>query len=304
VTTVGAPVQDPANKEWVQTISASFTQDAVAFVYYYITIEEDIGSGCDGSSQHSRISGGPNSGDFAATGAQNVPVPANKVIEIPNILVIKEIDRDGDGVFESTATAGEYEFCLDGTTCIATDANGEVLFLNVEPDGDHTITENQLIGPQIYLFEEGAGTNCTFTGDTATANIAAGSTPKEAECIFRNKKDPTAITLASFTVDANDGRAMILWETGTEIDNAGFNLYRAASPDGPWVQINSALILAEGDPVAGASYNFVDTPGRGTYYYRLEDVDFYGVSTLHDPFMAELGPVIRVPWFRPTMPSF
>ena len=40
--------------------------------------------------------------------------------------------------------------------------------------------------------------------------------------------DTTAINLASFTVEANNGRVMILWETGAEIDNAGFNLYRAA----------------------------------------------------------------------------
>jgi hypothetical protein len=115
---------------------------------------------------------------------------------------------------------------------------------------------------------------------------------------------PTAISLASFEVEANDGRVMVLWETGAEIDNAGFNIYRAPSPDGPWVKINSAFIAAEGDPVSGASYIFVDTPGRGNFYYRLEDVDFSGLSTLHDPVLAELGPTIIVPWFRPVMPEF
>lgn len=30
-------------------------------------------------------------------------------------------------------------------------------------------------------------------------------------------------------------------------------------------------------------YSYVDEPGIGTFYYKLEDVDYYGVSTLHGP---------------------
>jgi hypothetical protein len=117
-------------------------------------------------------------------------------------------------------------------------------------------------------------------------------------------EEPTAISLASFEVEANDGRVMVMWETGTEIDNAGFNLYRAASLEGPWYRVNPGLIAAEGDPVSGASYTFVDRPGRGAFYYRLEDMDYFGSSTLHEPVLAELGAPVRVPWFRPLLPEF
>jgi hypothetical protein len=115
---------------------------------------------------------------------------------------------------------------------------------------------------------------------------------------------PTAIDLANFAVEANDGRVMVTWETGTEIDNAGFNIYRAASQDGPWVKVNQALIAAEGDPVSGAVYSLVDTPGRGLFYYRLEDIDLSGKATLHYTVSAQLGPAVVAPWFRPTMPQF
>jgi hypothetical protein len=119
-----------------------------------------------------------------------------------------------------------------------------------------------------------------------------------------NKEHPTAISLVSFTAQAGAGSVTLAWETGAEISNAGFNLYRAASPNGPWTQINDALIAAQGDPVAGASYTFTDTPGYGTFYYQLEDVDYFGVSTLHGPVSVKLGSALRLPWFRPALPAF
>ncbi|MFQ5578801.1 MAG: hypothetical protein ACE5G8_17630, partial [Anaerolineae bacterium] len=72
--------------------------------------------------------------------------------------------------------------------------------------------------------------------------------------IEKEYEPTTAITLVSFTAAASGRDVTLTWQTGTEIDNAGFNLYRAASANGPWTKLNSALIAAQGDPVAGAGY--------------------------------------------------
>jgi hypothetical protein len=110
----------------------------------------------------------------------------------------------------------------------------------------------------------------------------------------------TAIDLVSFVAQAGVGEVNLAWQTGTETDNAGFNLYRSASADGPWTKVNGSFIAAEGDPVAGASYSFVDTPGSGTFYYQLEDVDIYGVSTLHGPVKATVFAMVLLrPVHRP-----
>jgi len=93
----------------------------------------------------------------------------------------------------------------------------------------------------------------------------------------------TAIKLISFTATPGRGTVTLAWETAVEIDTAGFNLYRATAEDGPYIRINDALVPAEGDAVSGTSYSFVDEPGYGLFYYTLEDVDDYGVSTLHGP---------------------
>jgi hypothetical protein len=113
----------------------------------------------------------------------------------------------------------------------------------------------------------------------------------------------TAVTLAAFTAQADATGVTLAWQTGTEIDNAGFNLYRATTTNGPWVKLNGALIGARGNAVSGASYSFMDAPGYGTFFYRLEDVDYGGVSTLHGPANATLAPPFRRPLHRPTLPG-
>lgn len=114
---------------------------------------------------------------------------------------------------------------------------------------------------------------------------------------------PTAVDLASFTAVPHSGAIDLSWETVSEADNLGFNLYRSASPGGPRIRLNEALIpsqLPPGSPL-GATYTFVDEtalPGI-TYYYWLEDLDIYGLKTEHGPVSAGL-PSLR--WFLPSRP--
>jgi hypothetical protein len=122
-------------------------------------------------------------------------------------------------------------------------------------------------------------------------------------CEFENEK-PTAVDLVSFSAEAGAGGVTLAWETATEVDNAGFNLYRALLEGGPYSKVNGALIAARGDPVSGASYSFTDASGYGTYYYKLEDVDYYGVSTLHGPVRVTVARPVRRPLYRPTPPPF
>jgi hypothetical protein len=64
-----------------------------------------------------------------------------------------------------------------------------------------------------------------------------------------------------------------------------------------------ALIAAEGDPVSGASYTFLDKGlSPGTYTYKLEDVDLTGATTLHGPVSSVVLPRLRRPTYRPTLP--
>ncbi|GAN32215.1 MAG: hypothetical protein DYG83_12235 [Candidatus Brocadia sp. AMX2] len=95
---------------------------------------------------------------------------------------------------------------------------------------------------------------------------------------------PTAITLAYFSAKAGkNGSVILTWETVTEVGNAGFNLYRAKTENGEYKKINDTFIPAQGNAVSGASYSYADMPGRGAFYYKLEDVDETGVNAMHGP---------------------
>ena len=107
------------------------------------------------------------------------------------------------------------------------------------------------------------------------------------------EEPPTAISLTSFKAKANgDGGVTIVWKTASEVDNAGFNIYRSKRSDGMYKKVNGNLIPAEGNGALGASYSYEDTSGKGIFY-KLEDVDYYGVSTMHGPVKVRVGEARR-----------
>lgn len=82
---------------------------------------------------------------------------------------------------------------------------------------------------------------------------------------------------------AQQPSVVVEWTTASEVDTAGYYLYRSENPGGPFVRMNQNLIPASNDPLAGGSYSYEDSgvqPGK-TYYYRLEDIELDGSKTTH-----------------------
>ena len=78
---------------------------------------------------------------------------------------------------------------------------------------------------------------------------------------------------------------IVEWTTESEVNTAGFNVYRSESAEGPYNKINHQLIPASPDPILGGHYVYTDTNvvAGQTYYYKLEDVELDGTTTLHGP---------------------
>jgi len=109
---------------------------------------------------------------------------------------------------------------------------------------------------------------------------------------------PTAVELAAFEATAQSNGVRLTWETASEIDNLGFNLYRADTQVGQLVKINANLIASQNlGSAVGAAYSFLDAsavPGA-TYYYWLEDIDASGVATKHGPAVAKTSAAKALP---------
>ena len=87
------------------------------------------------------------------------------------------------------------------------------------------------------------------------------------------------VTLSSFRAQLNkNGKIILSWITESEIDNAGFNILRSQSKQGPFVRGNSKLIQGAGTTGKRSSYTWTDTTAKPdvAYYYRIEDVSFSG----------------------------
>jgi hypothetical protein len=84
----------------------------------------------------------------------------------------------------------------------------------------------------------------------------------------------------------------VQWQTETEMETAGFNLFRGTSPDGPFdVKINESLIPPADDPLTGKDYTYVDrsTQPGVTYYYQLQEVERNGRVNTFGPISVRAG---------------
>ena len=111
---------------------------------------------------------------------------------------------------------------------------------------------------------------------------------------------PTAVDLVNFSAESSALTATLNWESLIEVDNLGFNIYRAESADGARIKVNQRLIRA-GNPqggLTGAVYSYQDTgaglpnglvPNR-VYFYWLEDIDIKGNVTKHGPVNVVINP--------------
>jgi hypothetical protein len=102
-----------------------------------------------------------------------------------------------------------------------------------------------------------------------------------------------AVTIKSFQAQGEASDILVTWESGSEINNVGYNVLRSDSENGTYSQINPDLIRGCIGCIGGQSYQYRDPPpGAGqtypapvvgqTYYYHLESVDTGGNKTTTD----------------------
>jgi hypothetical protein len=124
------------------------------------------------------------------------------IIQLAKLTVTKVVDS-------GSATPDQWCFTVTGsnsynsTQCVPS-GQSSVDFLGLNT-GAYNVTESNVAG---YAFVSGSGTNCTFSGSTATANVtAAAGGATNASCTFHNAIQQGSLTVIKHVVNDNGGTA-------------------------------------------------------------------------------------------------
>ncbi len=92
------------------------------------------------------------------------------------------------------------------------------------------------------------------------------------------RRTPLPVSLSYFRPAHENGEVVIRWTTESELDNAGFNIFRSESWNGEYKQINPQRIQGAGTTGERNTYKWIDTTAKPNvvYYYQIEDVSFAG----------------------------
>ena len=171
------------------------------------------------------------------------------------------LDWDGNGVFDTAEKA------YDGAA-----VNGNNDLTVAVPSGQASAAKYR-----VRLYDSaGAPAAAPDAIDTGSFGRATGGEVEDG-----TSPAPLGVTLASFTAESQAGQVLVAWETLSEVDTAGFNLYRSLSEGGERTLLAAVPAQGPGSP-AGASYSYQDTnvSSSQAYWYWLEHVSLSGATTL------------------------
>lgn len=185
---------------------------------------------------------------------------------------------DPDGLALIDAGSGVVQFLSYGGTFTAADgpAAGELLI-----DIGVKETRNTPVGYSLQLGGSG-DTYGEFTWQDPLDDTPGAVNTNQTF-------DPTVIELVAFSATGYGNNVAVRWETATEIETAGFHIWRTDGEESEFQRITTTLIPAEGGSTWGAAYVHIDEDviANAPYVYMLEDIEYSGKSTLHDPSAAD-----------------
>lgn len=97
------------------------------------------------------------------------------------------------------------------------------------------------------------------------------------------------VTLSSFNAQVQDDGVLLMWQTASEVDNLGFEIFRSLQKDDGYQLLssfrNNADLKGLLNSSAGKTYRYLDQTVQSgqTYYYKLADVSLSGARTFHGP---------------------
>ena len=96
---------------------------------------------------------------------------------------------------------------------------------------------------------------------------------------LKNYDEPLPVTLSHFRAEHTNAGVVLKWTTESELDNAGFFIYRSETKEDEFKIVNPTMIQGAGTTGERNEYTWTDTAAKPNtvYYYRIEDVSHAGV---------------------------
>ncbi|NOG44692.1 MAG: T9SS type A sorting domain-containing protein [Calditrichaeota bacterium] len=137
----------------------------------------------------------------------------------------------------------------------------------------------------------------TLTAGNHQLRLYANNTPTLYRVIIfgENEDMSLPVELSAFDVYAEGNKNVIQWQTQSELENMGFNLYRSIVETNvkqgrdQFIKINKEMIKGAGTTAYSSHYKYEDVSSGiiGSYWYKLESISFAGESELFDAKKVE-----------------
>ena len=107
---------------------------------------------------------------------------------------------------------------------------------------------------------------------------------------------PTLAVLSSFRTYEENGQAVVEWSTSSEVDTAGFYLYRLDESKGRFKIINSDILPALLTAPQGGTYSLIDKGAslKKSNTYLLVEMEGKGTKNTYGPFTVQMSGVSAI----------
>ncbi len=136
-----------------------------------------------------------------------------------------------------------------------------------------------------------------FTCQNAYGTCGPGCIVCEAPCIVCHDMPPPCglehtfpVTLTNFSTVNSASGIEIRWVTATEVNNAGFNIYRSDSQNGKYMLLTPMMLPGADNSNVSHNYHFTDTTAKPNtiYWYLLEEISNSGGTAMHGPISGKI----------------
>ncbi|MCP4000192.1 MAG: T9SS type A sorting domain-containing protein [Gammaproteobacteria bacterium] len=143
------------------------------------------------------------------------------------------------------------------------------------------ISGTPISGDNIYVraFNDNDLVNATYYDDAQLYSVTYIDEENYVPALSGNNTDLSLpVELSVFNAEPAFSKVVFSWETASELENLGFNLFIKKQDEEEWFVLNEEIIPGKGNTSSGSKYQFVhdDVKAGETYSYRLESVSYNG----------------------------